>query len=88
MTFPFPLLPIPGTSGRLNVPMQNPTFWLHKDGSAERATTILEELRCRRMLARRIQEWEYEQVMIAENLAGWAAYVGDPPPVFKGLPQP
>jgi len=87
-TFPFPLLPIAGTSSRLNVPMQTPSYWLHKDGSPEKAVTVGDELRCRRMLARQLPLWEYEQVVIARDLTIQALIDGDPLPQFRGMPQP
>jgi hypothetical protein len=68
--------------------MQSPTFWLHKDGSVDKAVTVLDELRCRRMLARPIQQWEYEACVVARELTISAELDGAPPPHFRGLPAP
>jgi hypothetical protein len=87
-SFPFPLLPIAGTSSRLNVPMQNPSFWIHKDGSPEKAVTGADELRCRRMLARQLPLWEYEQLVTARDITIQALIDGKPLPHFTGMPQP
>lgn len=83
----FPRLPTP-TSIRLAVPMLNPSFWLHKDGTPERARTAGEELACRQKFARQIPLQDYEMCVIARQITAQALIEGKPAPQFRGLPTP
>lgn len=63
----FPRIRIPG-GDHLARPMDNPTFWRMVDGSPAKAVTIREELELRVMNATRLQVWEYEQILVCDEL--------------------
>ena len=62
----FPRLPTP--ADRLARPMDKPTYWRRKSGDAAKAVTIRDELTLREENAQRLQLWEYEAILIADEI--------------------
>lgn len=63
----FPRIRIPGAD-HLARPMDNPTFWCMQDGAPAKAITVRDELNLRVMNATRLQLWEYEQILVCDEL--------------------